>query len=208
MEGECPVIDLPIDYALIGKAVEHYKTYGYTLINVDWMVDPWCSYATHGAESGKFRTQSSKGYAKHLVGSAEQGFIQAVSEGKVEFDKLYMSITPCFRRGDIGPVNNEWFMKLELSAVTEGDTPFHEKMLDAAWAFFAWNGGSIDQMKLYVEGVNNNTDIVHLHDGDWLELGSYGYRDVTNLAHHLQKDKVLVHYGTGLALPRFQLILP
>lgn len=211
MERECPVINLPIDYKLIGEAVEFYKSYGYEYIELDWMVDPQCGYATYAKEGAQYRTQSSKGFAKHLVGSAEQGFIQAVKDGKVEWDKKYVSVTPCFRRGDIGPVNNEWFMKVELNAVSDHDENIHEVMLDHAWKFFAWNGGVLDDMKLYKETPNSpNSDIVHVYhseDWGWLELGSYGYREVPFLARQLQKDKVLIHYGTGLALPRFQLIL-
>ncbi len=210
MVRECPVIDLPINYKLIGEAVEYYQSVGYTLIEVDWMVDPECSYATWGREGSQYRTQSSKGYAKHLVGSAEQGFIQAVKDCKVNWNQKYVSVSPCFRRGDIGPINNEWFMKVELSEVTISNEFTYKTMLKDAMECFERLGAEGHRLHIWKDMDCHNEDIVHEYDCEerFIELGSYGCRNLEFKARELQMDKVLIHYGTGLALPRFQLILP
>lgn len=207
------IAQLPINYSLIGKAVDFYKNIGYELINVDWMVAPPYSYATWSTPGAQFRTVNSKGYAQHLVGSAEQGFIQKVALKQVDHDKKYVSVTPCFRRGDnTTPVNTEWFMKVELSAVSHDTSAvFHHTFLDDAWACFDYLGADYTKMKVWVDDKLPNKDINYefpeLTEWPWLELGSYGYRELVLSPKDLQKSNCVIHYGTGLALPRFQLIL-
>ncbi len=192
-----------LNYNLIGKAVDFYISKGYEYINVDWMVDPKYSYATCNTEGAQFRTHNRSGYLKHLVGSAEQGFIQSVAESKIQFDKKYVSVTPCFRRGDIGPVNCEWFMKVELSVASKDNTVWFEEMLEDAWQCLVHLGVSQESMKVWNDD-NGQKDIVHEYIDGYLELGSYGYRTISGLT----KENCLIHYATGLAIPRVQLILP
>lgn len=196
-------MNILIDYNLIGKAVDFYVGKGYEHINVDWMVAPQFSFATYRKKGAQFRTLSSSGYAQHLVGSAEQGFIQSVSKKEVEFDRRYVSVTPCFRRGDIGPVNQEWFMKVELSVVSKDNTVWCEEMLEDAWQCFDYLGARQDRMRLWLDD-SGQKDIMHEYMDGYLELGSYGYRSLDGLTN----GNCLIHYATGLALPRFQLILP
>ena len=206
-----------IDYSLIGKAMDFYKDKGYTPIELDWMVRPDISALTTPFPWCEFRTIGSDEKEYVLVGSAEQSFLQAVYDRVAELDTLYVSVTPCFRRGDIGLVNQETFMKVELSAATSITYPVYKKMLSDAQELFQALG--VDRKNLIISKESDTqfdiiyskeyTHLIDSIDNDdwsyppdaWLELGSYGVRSLKGL----QTSDILVHYGTGLALPRFQL---
>lgn len=131
------------------------------------------------------------------------------AEKKTRGDSRHMvryrkdDLTVIFRRGDIGPVNQEWFMKVELSAVSKDNTVWFEEMLEDAWQCFEYLGARQDKMRLWLDD-NGQKDIMHEYMDGYLELGSYGYRSLDGLTN----GNCLIHYATRLALPRFQLILP
>lgn len=200
-------MSMVINYAHLAKAIEFYAAIGYEQIEVDWMIPHRICNATHNHHGGNFVTLDRNDEERVLVGSAEQGFLHAVVEGRIKPERLYMSVSPCFRRGDIGPINQEWFVKLELSAISLKDkTLFKHFMMDDAFELFRVLGAERNRLSLYHEedlDVAKNIDIVHWQDQNTpMELGSYGYREIEGLTDY----NFLLHYGTGLALPRFQLI--
>lgn len=207
---------LQIDYSLIGKAVEWYQSCGYQPINVNWMVPPMFSLATWSNEGDQFKTIDHQGFSKHLVGSAEQGFIEQAALGNIEYGKRYVSVSPCFRRGDNKhPTNMEWFMKVELSVMTKRDDTltYADLAVDARECFEKLGAEPVRLSYFY--DTERSLDIVHSFNHpdcpgmNYIELGSYGYRELSFPKGQplLQNDEFVVHYGTGLALPRFQLIL-
>lgn len=211
--------ELPIDYSLLSRAIDFYASRGYTMINVPWMVYPKYSRVTLTHDEGAFVTTNIHGDELHLVGSAEQGFIQQAH--MVAPGKKYMSVTPCFRRGDISMTHMEWFMKLELSSCAAEPDEMYLEFLDDAWSCFVELGANQDKMRDKVErgfADEFHRDINYNHrmnecDMD-LELGSYGHRIIPKVetiqgvvTGSLHSENHVINYGTGLALPRFQLIL-
>lgn len=206
---------LHIDYSLLGKAISFYQSIGYTLIDVNWMVDPKFSLATWNSNNGQFKTTNQYGDVKHLVGSAEQGFIENAAMGQIEYGKKYVSVTPCFRSGDNKtPLNLEWFMKVELSVMTNlDDTDMFLNLLEDARHCFIKLGAHENKLSV-VQTDEYNLDILHKfnhidYSVSEIELGSYGCRELlfnNTDRKGLINDSFVVHYGTGLALPRFQLI--
>lgn len=195
-----------INYSLLGRAVELYAELGYEQIEVDWMVPYAVSMSTHNSTDGIFPTVDRHGNDLALVGSAEQGFLKAVVDGRIVPDRKYMSVSPCFRRGDIGPINQECFIKLELSAMSLQDESIRYVMMNDAHVVFQQLGLEASRIKVFYEhdiDTDRNLDFVFWQDVTTpVELGSYGFREIKGLTDY----NFLLHYGTGLALPRFQLI--
>lgn len=194
-----------INYSLLGRAATLYAELGYKQIEVDWMVPYPISLATHNSKDGIFPTIDRHGNDLALVGSAEQGFLKAVVDGRIVPDRKYMSISPCFRRGDIGPINQECFIKLELSAISLNDDRIRHVMMSDAHNVFQQLGLEASRIKVFYENdidTDPNLDFVFWQDATTpVELGSYGYREIKGLTDY----NFWLHYGTGLALPRFQL---
>lgn len=213
---------VPINYSLLAKAQEFYASKGYEYIETPWIVDTESSNFTYSGEDGKFILNdiNKRGiWSKHLVGSAEQGFIDIVfnSSRKLLHEKKYMSISPCFRKGEDDETHCEQFMKLELfqfsdilhipswdleDHILRNSLPSIEFLIDALECFQTLGISSEDLQEKKTS--DTNTDIMFTKNMN-LELGSYGYR-----VEHKKKMSVnlyrIMNYGTGLALPRFQLI--
>jgi hypothetical protein len=223
---------LNIDYALLGQAKEFYSDQGYTYVEVPWIVDEKLSYSTHKDEAGKFILDD----YRHLVGSGEQAFIGMAQAEELLPYKKYMTITPCFRKGENDETHAEEFMKLELfmystqifddsndlEAVTKrfrADIPERGFRYDA---FDCFKELGVMEYNLYTT-VTEDNDPLEIHDDPtflntiknvdiefktrtrgMLELGSYGYRRGfrPKMGGNLYQE---FHYGTGIALPRFQL---
>lgn len=181
---------IPIDYGTLFSAQQFYKTCGFSQIEVPWMVDPIYSIMTSPTND--------KGQAyevendKHLVCSAEQGFLQLVHSGDLTAKELYFTISPCFRNEADDTFRCKQFMKLELFAfflnVTDANKAM-ELFATRAQSFFKLFGVSTWR---YQHDENSGVDLMC---GD-IELGSYGLRHIG--------ERFFV-YGTGLALPRFSL---
>lgn len=193
-----------INYSLLSRAIECYSDMGYEQIEVDWMVPEHICVATNAHPSGMFSTVDRNGSGCVLVGSAEQGFLKAIIDDRIEVDRKYMSVSPCFRRGDIGPINQEWFVKLELGAVSYSDRDLFKLMASEAMDVFSELGATVTRLDVSFDGGDSDPlDIVYYQNNAApMELGSYGYREITDLTPY----NFLLHYGTGLALPRFQYI--
>lgn len=212
---------IPINYGLLAKAQDFYASRGYEYIETPWIVDTNSSNFTYAGEHGKFILNNidlNGMWSKHLVGSAEQGFIDILfnSTQKLESEKKYMSISPCFRKGEDDETHCEQFMKLELfqfsnilavapwdleDYIIENGTAYTEFLTDALECFkmLGLSEENLKQEKLF----DTNIDIMFTKNMN-LELGSYGYRveHTRKMTGNLYR---VLNYGTGLALPRFQL---
>lgn len=197
-----------INYSWLGRAMEYYADIGYSPFEAKWMVDSYISMQTNPSEHGAFIVTNGNGHYKHLVGSAEQSFMEEVWKGKMTPQKLYVSCTPCFRRGDtFGSRHQETFMKVELSyySYDPNDLTYLWTLIDDAENFFINELGmkTVKREKDYDRGYDdlfaNDKEI----DDLYIELGSYGMRELID-----GKGRTYYsHYGTGLALPRAQFAL-
>lgn len=175
----------PIDWALLGQAVEFYKSKGYEYVEAPWAVsraavDVTCPNPAYAAEVDGLGC---------LVGSAEQSFLQLDLAGKLPKGR-YVALTPCFRLGDNGDaLHHPYFMKVELYANVQNEMAFIHMMSHA---------GIFLRSVLGEEGVKQ-VNGVKTEEGydielNGIEIGSYGIRG--HGEHHWT-------YGTGLAEPRF-----
>lgn len=180
--------DRPIDYSILARACEFYANEGFTQVEVPWVVMPAFSRMTSptGDDGIAFVLRD----GRHLVCSAEQGFIQEVMTGNLVTGREYFSVSPCYRDEIPDGTHSKWFMKLELFGISTssiGARAMAEEFTIAARRFFTSE---------HVAHSLLRTDIgVDVMAGD-LEIGSYGIRQIGN---------VYAAYGTGVALPRLQL---
>jgi seryl-tRNA synthetase len=174
---------------------------------VPWIVDAESSNFTHNSDDGKFILNDidSKGmWAKHLVGSAEQGFIQL--KDSLVANKRYMSISPCFRKGEDDETHCEQFMKLELFMISHPVNKIEDLKLKIMFihdAILCFKRLGYEHLEC-VQTSEQNMDIMATTKSPWLELGSYGCRDIFDVSTSTYRR---IYYGTGLALPRFQLVI-
>lgn len=176
-----------IDYGALAKACDFYSHRCYDQIEVPWIVEGEISRMTSpdGTDGVAFILHN----GKHLVCSAEQGFLKMYMDGELETNQKYFSVSPCFR-DELDETHSKWFMKLELFAVCSKN----------AMAAILVDGFIKGARTLYKE-LGVTTDITRTEIGfdlmaGTLELGSYGFRSIG--------DDYLA-YGTGLALPRLSL---
>lgn len=175
----------PIDYTLLGEACNYYKELGYKQIETPWMVSPEANGSTYEGDTD-FAYALKNG--KELVCSAEQGFVQMWMGGKLKLEKMYYSVSPCFRGDHLDTTHSNWFMKLELCCFSKTAEPYSRMLSDAMNCF-----DEVGHVMTTIVGTDSTIDLMY---GD-LELGSYGARKMC--------DGVFLNYGTGIALPRFTL---
>lgn len=185
--------DISIDYDLLNKAILYYQALKYTQIETPWIVSADASLTTAPSEDHCFITTRNE----HFVGSAEQGFIHLMKYNpeKIVPDKMYFSVSPCFRRDIPDETHSQGFIKLELF--------YHAKnanTLDIEWEFIRdakrlFEFLSIKKIETIINEKSQSIDLEY----NGLELGSYGSRRLN--------DGSLWVFGTGIALPRFQLIM-
>jgi seryl-tRNA synthetase len=206
---------IEIDFGLLGRGMEFYKAQGYTSVNVPWMVRTNISRITLPDEENAFQVSGIDGKYKHLVGSAEQGFLELLADNLVYEDEYYVSCTPCFRRGDIayayddygqpvGLLNQETFMKVELSMATQNPFNMGWKRVLMADALQFLESLQIQDVRVLEELDGESADIMAFDksSNQLIELGSYGRRVIQCN----DGETLYAHYGTGLALPRLQRI--
>jgi hypothetical protein len=178
-----------IDYRKIANAIDHYKKYGFELINVPWCVTEEANRATLPDHLPRVVTPWGD-----LVGSAEQSFIDMMIDSLMPYGR-YMAVTPCFRyEKEYSELSRPYFMKLELivyrsdhhwSNVSKTFDNTQEFMIEAALAFF--------RSYITCEVVSMNDGSHDIISSNGIELGSYGVRSYKNYTWI---------YGTGLAEPR------
>lgn len=166
-----------IDYSLLAKAMLFYTAFGYDQVETPWLVGRESCHATLPvSEASAAMTVGDR----YLVGSAEQGFV----ESRLPIGK-YISVSPCFRAGDISPYHQETFLKAELHRTDDvSDGALHD-MVGQAFAFFSEHSGYYPKIISTLEGW----DIAI----NGIEVGSYGRREIPGY---------VWIYGTGIALPR------
>jgi seryl-tRNA synthetase len=171
------------EYQNLLQTIKHFEKLGYQYIDVPWVVSDEAICATHPSGTGSIFQ------GKHVVGSAEQSFVQLMLDGKLPRG-LYCALTPCFRdEAELSEFTSLHFMKVELID-TAGDPAAVESMLHYCQEWFE----TLQPHKCEVVPTGNARDIT-LHG---IELGSYGHR---NYEHY---DWV---YGTALAEPRFSTVI-
>lgn len=174
-----------IDANLIYEAMTFFKMRGYEFISVPYVVDKDIVAYTL-PENRKALSHASYG---DYVGSAEQSIYQIIKDYGVKSlpDKCLM-ITPCQRDEPILDESHlEIFLKIELVSFNLGfgHTSIRDDVLDF------YKSLNVENMTYVIQddGVSYDININNI------EVSSYGYRWF---------DNVLVSYGTGLALPRFE----
>lgn len=182
----CRTIKFMIDYRLLNEALQYYLSLGYEYIEVPWIVDIQTQLITCPSEDMIYKTTGGG-----LVGSAEQGFIKLLLDNTLDYNKKYCAITPCFRLNDSrqGIMHKEYFIKLELFSCTYN----YSNMQWDAYRLFDKYLRKYD--KLSTSFDHNSSDI----NLNGVEIGSYGRRKLN--------DDVSFQYGTGIALPRFNMAL-
>lgn len=200
-----------IDLSRLVSAQKLYESEGFESVHVPWVVE-WSAIA---ATCSDFRlvqpVRQADGSERYLVGSAEQSFLQIMLDQqagrshpnapRLRYGERYQATTPCFRLENEDESHFPYFMKVELFMPIAG-TCREEVVLDMADIFAATAHKVMEALLPYHEEfaakivpTEEGSDIIH---GE-LELGSYGIR---------RNDDFWWVYGTGLALPRFDLAYP
>ena len=167
-----------ISAALLYSAMTFFKNSGYHFITVPMLVDEDVIRLTlpHDRQP-KFHNN------KCYVGSAEQSIYQLIKEGK-DLPPKVLAITPCQRDEMVlDELHQEIFLKIEL-ACTDNTITYRDIANDVM------NFCSQFTDKAKIVEFDNSCDI----EIGGIEVGSYGQREY--------KGRI-IHFGTGLALPRF-----
>jgi seryl-tRNA synthetase len=121
-------LELPVRWDYIYRALTWYNRHGYTYIEVPWVVPSSITRITYSEGTSKWRT----GYGD-LVGSAEQGFLSLLQQGRLKQGVKYVTCTPCFREeSELSTLKHLYFMKVELFRVPSTGDSFHDLVSDAA----------------------------------------------------------------------------
>ena len=178
-----------IDWYLLPKALSYYRHAGFEYVETPWYVGPEAIRMTLPPRQYGYYLGHPEYSPGHLVGSAEQGFLQLLLDGKLKPGK-YVSAGPCFRDDHVDETHMRSFFKVELIEIESSVSPLdddniHRIMMHAKCLFEELSSRCCEVVQT-AEGYD-----IELGK---LEIGSYGIR------------KVGSHrwiYGTGLALPRF-----
>lgn len=178
----------PINWSWVGKSVEHYIDNEFAYIEAPWIVSRQAMNVTLPYNRSGFGVSHPSFNLGFLAGSAEQGFIQLMLDGKLPTGK-YCAAGPCFRDENVDKWHLYTFFKVELIEVNPLSKNVFE-IMDCARAFME----CLTNCNIKVEKTQDGFDLTC----KGIELGSYGYRTY---------DKYSWTYGTGLALPRFTQML-
>ena len=179
-----------VDYKLLSKAIKFFSHKGYTQVETPWRVSEESINLTFKS------SESFKSDDKFLVGSAEQGFLEMISDGILEYGR-YMSVSPCFRNENEDYYHQQEFIKLELIDIILVKNMFALNLMRDNVLKFITKHLKVKSSSIVVVSTNDDsTDFDILIDG--IEYGSYGFRNI--------EEKVYI-YGTGIALPRASKIL-
>lgn len=174
-----------INYENISNAISFYKSKGYEQIEVPWITSVDNLYITC---SDTDRINFVDGIEYGLVGSAEQGFLDLYN--KLKLNKLYMAVSPCFRKWDESKYHVPEFMKLELFSKHDIDIT---AMLCSSY--------HINVAQEFLKGEQVETDEGCDLELNKIEIGSYGYRYFLDSS----EKKHWWSYGTGIAEPRYSM---
>lgn len=186
-----------INYENISKAIDHYKSGGYTYVDVPWYVTKDIIMMTKPQIDIPDYQLSANG--KYLIASGEQGFLYSIMKGYLAPGK-YVTCTPCYRFESQDWLHRKTFMKVELIEFSFDMS----KELDFrigfnhAYTFFHTLIPLRKISPLSIEKSDRGPlDVIDPLDFtlNGVEIGSYGLRKYKNL--------VQWTYGTGIAEPRF-----
>jgi seryl-tRNA synthetase len=174
-----------IRWDLISRAIHIYQEYGYTYVEVPWIVSDEAVRVTLPPGREGLRCEDGP-----LIGSAEQAFLQLMLDGTLAPGR-YVAASPCFRADDPDDLHFRYFFKVELiefaTSPIESWGEAVQRMADDALFFLrSLQGATKARIVPTAQGLD-----IELRG---IELGSYGYRSHKGL-HWI--------YGTGLAEPRF-----
>lgn len=173
-----------IDYFNIYNAEEFYKSRGYKIIEVPWIVSDKAYSSTKPPGSRDFVTLGG-----NLVASGEQSFVQLMLENKLQ-PRKYQCTTPCFRDEQYDELHLPYFVKVELISYSPEDPESElQRMIRRAQVFFDYAVSEVIETDIGYDIVDYKTKI---------ELGSYGIREFEGFKWV---------YGTGCAEPRFSTVL-
>lgn len=184
-----------IDYAMAADAIEAYQHCDYQYVEAPWLIKPEAMYTTLPPDKKGCKLVFGNDVPNDfdfLVGSAEQGFIQMMLDGRLPPGK-YCAAGPCFRDDNEDDLHFLYFFKVELIHVNPPDIKTGlENIISTAKDVMQYLGKMKDDLK--VEKTEIGFDLTH----HGIEVGSYGCR--------VHKNMTWI-YGTGLALPRFTQVL-
>jgi hypothetical protein len=171
-----------ISWVNLLRTVDHFKSLGYTYVEVPWTVSCEAMQATFVGKNPLSQVFQNR----YVVASGEQSFIQLEIEGKLPIGK-YVTLTPCYRdEPNVSDTHKLSFMKVELYITDIKDSSVYSDMVGecADW-FFSLQDHDVTLI---------STDIGHDFNIGDIEIGSYGEREYNG-------KKWL--YGTAIAEPRF-----
>lgn len=186
-------MNIKIDYALLGQAVQDYMDRDYRYVEVPWMIqeapiratlpewaDPLVLGLRGGGDDGKLFYFGASSY---LLGSAEQAFLTlGLPAG------AYIGVSPCFRNEPkLDVFYQVGFMKAELFVIEAPGEDLLEGVINDALEVMS----SLTDEEIVAISTEEGTDLTI----GGVEIGSYGRRSHPDFGPWV--------YGTGLALPRF-----
>jgi len=180
----------PIDYCLIGEAMQYYQDLGYQYLEVPWLIQKTPLWATKPTESVALALKAKDKLLGYPVASAEQSFIQMMIQGLMPPGRS-VACTPCFRDEPKHTDSTRlYFMKVELIWLCENaHTSDYMILMDHAKDFM------LKHARVKPLQINpQQHDLICPDNG--LELGSYGLRKFR---------KYTWAYGTGCAEPRLSI---
>lgn len=205
---------VPINYELLAQSIKFYESKGYEYVQVPWIVEPQYSLITNNNMLKVFDLND----MRHLVGSAEQAFLKQMLEKQLSHNIKYMAVTPCFRKYEDDELHSETFIKLELFksfGVLHHKRVSYESLENITFDMCAdalenFINLSNDDFISYTTFMNFDLSVPgievaskDIENKSGIEMGSYGYRYIP-----IENGMGLYYeYGTGIALPRFQLSL-
>lgn len=176
----------------LNHALNWYQEHGFKFIDVPLLVRSEINRITFPDDD-----QQLKNHFSSLIGSGEQGFLQILPN--LREDIKYVTLTPCFRLKDNARREYKYrtFYKVELGQYTKDKSSVFEKvdqMLDIAFKYFHQSYGKYASFfKERSPDDPNVIDINCVFEDKQIEVGSYGFRELSN--------KYFI-FGTGLAEPR------
>lgn len=170
------------------SSIDYFKTHGFELVDVPMCVEKCCSDLTKPEYAITFHHTSDAVY----VASAEQSFIQMFKDGKLKNNHSYMALTPCLR-DEVKFDDYHYFLFLKLELITIG-SHCTSSILDLAKTNFE----NLSNTKVDIIKTTEEIDSYDLQIDD-IEIGSYGGRYML--------DGTPYTYGTGIAEPRFSVVL-
>lgn len=175
-----------IDYSKIARAIDFYKSQGFLIREVPWVVPVDIMNITMPRTAKEINSDIGP-----LVGSAEQSFLFLIASGEMKAGK-YVACTPCFRNDVVDNLHQKYFMKVELITTEDVCESRLMETVDLCRFFF--------ERFLPTEIIKTDRSQFDIVSRDTkIELGSYGIRS------HQRTGPWI--YATGCAEPRLSYVL-